>query len=206
MSVVKEDKYLRLCAAEAGAEINSCSCSGWADRRSVFRPGAVDLPLFDCFVLVHIDGGDGMLGAGLHLPVHLPLGVLRLGLEQVHPFLRFDPEKRKKKKKKKNRDQSVLLEGDDLCARSEVSAPLCAADLLHALRHGRSNCTDESITEMNEDDGAMIHEARRLKTPADHTVLRHFTGNNIYKALNCFYTELLLTSDTERIQNPFTSF
>lgn len=69
------------------------------DRCSVFRPGAVDLPLFDCFVLVHIDGGDGMLGAGLHLPVHLPLGVLRLSLEQVHPFLCFDPAGKRQGKK-----------------------------------------------------------------------------------------------------------
>lgn len=89
MSIVKEDKYRCLCVEGAG--INSCSCSSWLDRRSVFRPRAVDLPLFDCLVLVHIDGGDGMLGARLHLPVHLPLGVLRLGLEQVHPFLCFDP-------------------------------------------------------------------------------------------------------------------
>lgn len=40
--------------------------------------------------------------------------------------------------------------------------PLCAAALLLVLRHGKSNSTDESITEMNEDDSAMIHEARRL--------------------------------------------
>lgn len=38
--------------------------------------------------------------------------------------------------------------------------PLCAASLLLVLRHGKSNSTDESITEMNEDDSAMIHEAR----------------------------------------------
>lgn len=36
--------------------------------------------------------------------------------------------------------------------------PQCAADLLLALRHGKSNSTDESITEMNEDDDTMIHE------------------------------------------------
>jgi len=53
--------------------------------------GPGDLPLFDRSVLVHVDGGDGVLGAGLNLPVHLPLGVLRLGLEQVHPLLGFDP-------------------------------------------------------------------------------------------------------------------
>lgn len=40
--------------------------------------------------------------------------------------------------------------------------PLCAADLLLALRHGRGNPTDESITEMNGDGSVMIHEARRL--------------------------------------------
>lgn len=39
--------------------------------------------------------------------------------------------------------------------------PLCAADLLLVLRHGKSNSTDESITEMNEDDSAVIHETRR---------------------------------------------
>lgn len=37
--------------------------------------------------------------------------------------------------------------------------PRCAADLLLALRHGKSNSTDESITEMNEDDDTMIHES-----------------------------------------------
>lgn len=73
------------------------------------RPGAVDLPLFDCFVLVHIDGGDGMLGAGLHLPLHLPLGVLRLGLQQVHPFLCFDPAGNGEGEKEW--DESILLEG-----------------------------------------------------------------------------------------------
>lgn len=40
--------------------------------------------------------------------------------------------------------------------------PLCAAVLLLVLRHGKSNSTDESITEVNEDDSTMIHEARRL--------------------------------------------
>lgn len=89
MSIVKEDKYLCLCVAGGRAEINSCS--SWFDRRSLFRLGAVDLPLFHCFVLVHFDGGDGMFGTGLNLPVHLPLSVFRLGLEQVHPFLCFDP-------------------------------------------------------------------------------------------------------------------
>lgn len=95
MCIVKEDKYF--CLGAAGAGISSCSCSGWLDRRCVFRPGAVDLPLLHCFVLVHIDGGDGMLGAGLNLPVHLPLGVLRLGLQQVHSFFRFDPAGKKKR-------------------------------------------------------------------------------------------------------------
>lgn len=52
--------------------------------------GAAHLPLLH-FVLVHVDGGDGVLGAGLHLPVHPPLGVLGPGLEQVHPLLGFDP-------------------------------------------------------------------------------------------------------------------
>lgn len=39
--------------------------------------------------------------------------------------------------------------------------PRCAAVLLPVLHHGKSNSTDESITEMNEDGSAMIHEARR---------------------------------------------
>lgn len=39
--------------------------------------------------------------------------------------------------------------------------PLGAAHLLPVLRHGKSNSTDESITEMNEDDSAVIHESRR---------------------------------------------
>ena len=47
---------------------------------SVFRPGAVDSPWLHPFVLVHVDGGDGVLGPGLHFPVHLPLGILGLGL------------------------------------------------------------------------------------------------------------------------------
>lgn len=51
----------------------------------------VDSPLPDSFVLVHVHGGDGMLGARLHLPVHLPLGALGTGLQQVHPLLGFDP-------------------------------------------------------------------------------------------------------------------
>lgn len=65
----------------------------------VFDPSAVDLPLFGCSVLVHVDGGDGVLGAGLDLPVHLPLGVLRLGLQQVHPFLGFDPTGKQREKR-----------------------------------------------------------------------------------------------------------
>lgn len=65
----------------------------------VFRPEAVNLPLFDCFVLIHFDGGDGMLGTRLNLPVHLPLSILRLGLEQIHPFLCFDPAGNSKGKK-----------------------------------------------------------------------------------------------------------
>lgn len=40
--------------------------------------------------------------------------------------------------------------------------PLCAAGLLLVLRHGKGNSTDESITEMNEDDSAVIHETTRL--------------------------------------------
>lgn len=127
-----------------------------------FGPGAVDLPLFDCFVLVHIDGGDGMLGARLHLPVHLPLGVFRLGLEQVHPLLCFDPagngEGRRGKKRRKGRVN--FIRGDDLCARSGVSALCVQQSSSLVLRHGKSNSTDESITEMNEDGSAVIHEAR----------------------------------------------
>lgn len=76
----------------------------------VWCPGAADLPLFDCFVLVHVDGGDGMLGAGLHLPVHLPLGVFRLGLEQVHPLLCFDPAGNGERGEKKEKNESILLE------------------------------------------------------------------------------------------------
>lgn len=41
-------------------------------------------------------------------------------------------------------------------------SPQCAADLLLGLRHGKSNSTDESITEMNEDGGVVIHENRGL--------------------------------------------
>lgn len=74
-------------AARAGSRAAACSCHG-----------GVDLRLFHCFVLVHFDGGDGMLGAGLHLPVHLPLGILRLGLEQVHSLLCFDPAGKEKGK------------------------------------------------------------------------------------------------------------
>lgn len=81
----------------------------------MFRPEAVDLPLFDCFVLIHIDGGDGMFGARQNLPVHLPLGAPRLGLQQVHPFLGFDPAE--------ERTGPVSFNGGgDLCGRSEVGA------------------------------------------------------------------------------------
>ena len=48
--------------------------------------------------------------------------------------------------------------------------PLCAADLLPVLRHGKSNSTDESITEMNEDDSAMIHETRKAGTTSGRSV------------------------------------
>lgn len=78
----------------------------WWESRSAFR---VDSPLFDCFVLVHVDGGNRVLGAGLHLPVHLPLGILGLGLEQVHPFLRFDPAGNSERRKEEW-DSSILLE------------------------------------------------------------------------------------------------
>lgn len=108
--IVKEDKYHCLCC-----------CRSWSDRLSVFRVRAVDLPLLDSFVLVHIDGGNRMLGAGLHLPVHLPLGVLRLGLEQVHPFLCFDPAGNSEGKRM---GRVNFIRGCDLCARSEVNA-LC---------------------------------------------------------------------------------
>lgn len=37
-------------------------------------------------------------------------------------------------------------------------SPPCSADLLLGLHHGKSNSTDESITEMDEDGGAVIHE------------------------------------------------
>ena len=77
----------------------------------VFRPGAVDLPLFHSFVLVHIDGGDGMLGPRLQFPVYLPLGIFRFGLAQVHPFLRLDPVEIEWGKRG---DKSILLEGGDL--------------------------------------------------------------------------------------------
>lgn len=76
-------------------------CDGGEGRKKsydVFTPRGADLRLFQCFVLVHFDGGDGMLGARLHLPVHLPLGILRLGLEQVHSLLCFDPAGKEKGK------------------------------------------------------------------------------------------------------------
>lgn len=118
LSIVKEDKYGCLCVAGVRAEISSCS--SWSDRRGLFRLGAVDLPLFHRFVLVHFDGGDGMLGTRLNLPVHLPLSVFRLGLEQVHPFLRFDPAGSDRGGKEMGRVS--FIGGDDLCARSEVIA------------------------------------------------------------------------------------
>lgn len=40
--------------------------------------------------------------------------------------------------------------------------PLCATGLLPGLHHGKSNSTDESITKMNEDDSAVIHESRKV--------------------------------------------
>lgn len=119
-SIVRKTDMVVFVWRERGAGTNSCSCSSWLERCSVFRPGAVDLPLFDCFVLVHIDGGDGVLGARLHLPVHLPLGVLGLGLQQVHPLLGFDPAGNGGGKRM---GRVNFIRGDDLCARSEVSAP-----------------------------------------------------------------------------------
>lgn len=65
--------------------------------------------------------------------------------------------------------------------------PLCAAVLLLVLRHGKSNSTDESITEMNEDGSAMIHEARRLGL-LQVTV---FT-NTFYKALCCTHWAFII--------------
>lgn len=55
--------------------------------------------------------------------------------------------------------------------------PLCLANLLITLRHGKSNSADESITEMNEDDRAVMHEAKRtgelLVTVRKRTVKFH---------------------------------
>lgn len=53
-----------------------------------------------------------MLGARLHLPVHLPLSILRLGLEQVHPLLCFDPAGNGERRGGRERkwDESILLE------------------------------------------------------------------------------------------------
>lgn len=142
MSIVKEDKYHRLCVAGAGAEINSCSGSSWLDRPSVFRPRAVDLPLLDCFVLVHIDGGDGMLGARLHLPFNLPLGALRVGLEQVYPLFSFDPAGNGEREK--IMEEVNFIKGDDLCARSEV-------DTLSVLQASSLDCVmAKAIPQMNQ--------------------------------------------------------
>lgn len=57
-------------------------------------------------------------------------------------------------------------------------SPQCAADLLLGLRHGKSNSTDESITEMNEDSGVVIHETGGLG-PAR---VSRFTMKWIYNA------------------------
>lgn len=98
--IVKEDKYQCLCASAV-----------FAGADGVFKPRVVDSPLLHCFVLVHVDGGDGVLGAGLHLPVHFPLGVLRLGLQQVHAFFCFDSAGNGKRERKKT---SQLYWGGDL--------------------------------------------------------------------------------------------
>lgn len=82
----------------------------FAYRLSTHPPlRAAHLPLLH-FILVHVDGGDGVLGAGLHLPVHPPLGVLRPGLEQVHPLLGFDPAGNGEWKREKDRDESASLQ------------------------------------------------------------------------------------------------
>lgn len=82
----------------------------FAYRLSTHPPlRASHLPLLH-FILVHVDGGDGVLGAGLHLPVHPPLGVLRPGLEQVHPLLGFDPAGNGEWKREKDRDESASLQ------------------------------------------------------------------------------------------------
>lgn len=60
-------------------------------------------------------------------------------------------------------------------------APPCAQQSsLLVLRHGESNSTDESITEMNEDGSAVIHEARR-RGLLRVTVL----ANTFYEAVGC---------------------
>lgn len=57
------------------------------------------LPLLG-FDLVDLDGGDGVLGPRLHLPLHLPLGAPGPGLQQVHPLLGFHPAGQKGNEKK----------------------------------------------------------------------------------------------------------
>lgn len=148
-SLAWEDKYSRLPVSSGGGRNRQLRCSG--------APGTVDLPLLDCFVLVHVDGGDGMLGARLHFPVHLPLGAFRLGLQQVHPLLGFDPAGNGEK----IGEESILLEAMIYVQGRRWAPPCTQQSSLLVLRHGKSNSTDESITEMNEDGSAMIHEARR---------------------------------------------
>lgn len=109
----------------------------------MFRPRAVDLPLLDCFVLVHIDGGDGMLGARLHLPFNLPLGALRVGLEQVYPLFSFDPAGNGEREKIIIEEVN-FIKGDDLCARSEV-------DTLSVLQASSLDCVmAKAIPQMNQ--------------------------------------------------------
>lgn len=69
--------------------------------------------------------------------------------------------------------------------------PLCAADHLLALRHGKSNSTDESIIEMNEGDSAMIHESRSLETLQATNTFYKITSVKLYTEPRGIYVGLL---------------
>jgi len=64
--------------------------TGEAVPRSVYKCGEADLHS-DSFDLAGFHGCNRVFGSGLHIPFNPPLVTLRLGAEEVHPFLCFHP-------------------------------------------------------------------------------------------------------------------
>lgn len=158
----------------------------------------VDSPLPHSFVLAHVHGGDRMFGTRLHLPVHLPLGALRPGLQQVHPLLGFDPAGNRERERGggKERERGVnFISGQWLMCEVGGQPPRASSGPpFLAWRHGKKAIPlDESITEMNEDGSAMMHEARRLGSALGHDApalsVRLWTTHAGHFIMKCGYLE-----------------